>query len=161
METSSKLQHKLRSILNGNAWYGSPVYTIIDGVTFEAAYEKAEGASHSIAAIVLHMLAWTEEVAGRLQGEPAAAPKRGDWPDGGTPDEEKWKHLVSSFKLVNTDLLKLVGDLPEDRWSKPVNDTRNKYTGYDASYEALIDALIQHHIYHAGQIALLNKMING
>src|SRR5471032_1604297 len=102
METSSKLQHKLLSILNGNAWYGDPIYTIIDSVTFEAAYEKAEGASHSIAAIVLHMLAWTEEVAGRLQGEPAALPKRGDWPDGGTPDEEKWKHLVSSFKLVNT-----------------------------------------------------------
>jgi uncharacterized damage-inducible protein DinB len=161
MNTSLKLQHKLQSILNGNAWYGDPVYTIIDSVTFEAAFEKADGASHSIAEILWHMLAWTEEVMNRLQGEHAAAPKRGDWPDAGMPDEDKWKQLISSFKLVNVNLVKLVGDFPEDKWSDTVNDSRDKYWGYDASYETLVDGLIQHHVYHAGQISLLNKIING
>jgi uncharacterized damage-inducible protein DinB len=161
MSNSSKLQYQLQTILYGNAWYGTPIYTILDSVSFEAAYEKAPGASNSIAAIVLHMLAWTEEVTQRLQGGLAAIPVRGDWPDPGTPDEQKWKELVSYFKLANVELLKLVGDFHGEQWTDSTNDDRGRYTGADASYEAMITGLMQHHVYHAGQIALLNKIING
>jgi len=80
MNTSARLKHQLQTILSGKAWFGTPIYSIIDAVSFEAAYEKAEGASHNIAAIVLHMLAWTEECLKRLEGKKASAPSRGDWP---------------------------------------------------------------------------------
>jgi uncharacterized damage-inducible protein DinB len=161
MSTSAKLQQQLQTILSGNAWYGTPIYSIIDAVSFEAAYQKTEGASHSIAAIVLHMLGWTEEATKRMQGQKASDPARGDWPDPGTPDKQKWQQLVNSFKLVNAELLKLVGDFPDNQWADSTNDDRGTYSGYGASYEALINGLIQHHVYHAGQISLLNKMING
>ena len=161
MSTSAKLQHQLQTILYGNAWHGTPIYTILDSISFEAAYEKVPGATNSIAAIVLHMLSWTEEVTQRLQGGRAAVPARGNWPDPGTPDEQKWKQLISYFKLANVELSKLIGDFHAEQWADATNDTRNKYTGSDASYEAMITGLMQHHAYHAGQIALLNKLING
>ncbi len=161
MSTTAKLSYQLEALLYGNPWYGTPVYDIITAVTFEAAYEKAPGASHSIAEIVLHLLAWTEEAIRRLNGELAGVPFRGDWPESGAPTEEKWAQTIGFFKTANTVLLDTIQNFPEHKWSEDTNDNRNKYTGAEASYEALVIGMLQHHIYHAGQIALLNKMING
>ncbi len=61
MTISEQLLHDFENVLNGDPWYGSPVYKIIDQVGFEAAYEKPAGSVHNIAGIVLHILSWTEE----------------------------------------------------------------------------------------------------
>ena len=37
MNISEKLAGELETILSGDAWYGSPVYSIIEQVTFEPA----------------------------------------------------------------------------------------------------------------------------
>ncbi len=161
MSTSIKLYNQLSTALYGRAWYGSPVYAIIDDVSFDTAYEKAPGASHTIAQILMHMLAWLEETTSRMQGNLAGTPQKGDWPDAGEADEESWHQLISYFKLANVELLKQINDLPEDKWTIPTNDHRGKYEAEELSYEALVVGLVQHHIYHAGQISLLNKMING
>lgn len=161
MNKSAKLQTQLETILYGQAWYGTPIYTILETVSFEAAYEKPERASHSIAEIVMHLLAWTEEAISRMQAKPAGQPYRGDWPDTGRPDEQKWLQLIAGFKLANVELTQLISAFADESWTEQVNDSRNNYTGYAATYEALINGIIQHHVYHAGQISLLNKMING
>ncbi len=57
MTKSEKLEQELQKVLSGNPWYGNSVYNIIEQVSFEAAFEKEQGASHTIAEIVLHMLA--------------------------------------------------------------------------------------------------------
>lgn len=137
------------------------LYSILESVSFEAAYEKAEKASHSIAEIIMHLLAWTEEAISRMQGKPAAEPFRGDWPDAGKPDEQKWLQLIASFKLANVELTQLISTFPDEKWTEQTNDERGTYIGYAATYEALVVGIMQHHVYHAGQISLLNKMING
>jgi len=55
-------------------------------------------------------------------------------------------------------LLKVIGDFPEENWNEPIADERNRELGTGISYEALIEGLIQHHIYHSGQIALLIRI---
>ena len=90
MTTSEKLQHELENVLSGDPWYGDSVYSIIENVSFEAAFEKPMGAAHNIAEIVLHMLSWTEEVLDRLNGKEASLPLSGNWPDTGAPEEQKW-----------------------------------------------------------------------
>lgn len=42
MTTSEKLQNELQNILSGDPWYGSSVYSIIEQVNFEAAYENRQ-----------------------------------------------------------------------------------------------------------------------
>jgi uncharacterized damage-inducible protein DinB len=161
MTTSEKLQNELQRILSGDPWYGNNVYSIIEQVSFEAAFEKAPGAAHTIAEIVLHMLAWTEEVLDRLNGKSAGLPLSGDWPDTGSPDEEKWRNYVIDLKLVNVNLLGAIEHFPEEQWSESINDERNSELGTGVTYEEMVDGLIQHHVYHSGQIAILNRIING
>lgn len=161
MSTSAQLQQQLATILSGDAWYGEPVYTIIDGVTFEMAYERSPNGAHSIAEIVLHMLGWTEEVILRLQGKKAGLPPGGDWPDTGTPDEQKWQALVNDYKLANVNLAGIIQDLPEEKWSAPTWDERYSEQSAGVNNRALVEGLIQHHIYHAGQIGILKRIVGG
>jgi len=159
MTISEKLQQELEKVLSGRPWYGSPVYNIINGVSFEAAYEKPPGSIHSIAEIVLHMVAWTEEVIDRMNSMTAGVPSSGDWPETGAPDEQKWQSYVEDLKLVNVNLIGIIQNFPEEKWSEPVDDQRGTRPIF--TYEELINGLMQHHIYHSGQIAILNRMING
>ncbi|HWD89031.1 MAG TPA: DinB family protein [Mucilaginibacter sp.] len=161
MATSEKLQYELQNVLSGDPWYGNNVYSIIEQVTFEAAFEKPPGAAHTIAGIVLHMLSWTEEVLDRLNGKAPSLPLSGDWPDTGLPDEEKWQNYVNDLKLVNVNLLAAIGNFPEEQWNEQVRGEREPSLGTGVTYKGLISGLIQHHIYHAGQIAILNRIING
>jgi uncharacterized damage-inducible protein DinB len=158
MNLSEKLTLELEKVLYGDPWYGLPVYDIIGQVSFEAAFEKLPGAIHNIAGIVLHMLSWTEEVLDRLNGLPAKTPQNGDWPDPGTPDEQKWQNYVNDLKLVNVTLLDVIRHFPEEAWQQPFNDEPDRELGTGVSFEELVRGLIQHHIYHSGQIALLMRL---
>lgn len=157
--TAEKLEQKLTNVLSGEPWYGTPIYTIIERVTFETAFEKPSRSAHNIAEIVLHMFSWTEEVMDRLNGVPAGVPVSGDWPPPGGPDEEKWKLWVSDFKLVNVNLVNVIRNFPADEWDQPINDTRGDEPV--TTYAELVDGFIEHQVYHAGQIALLTRIING
>jgi len=157
MSRSNQLKEELERVLSGNAWYGPPVYKLLEQVGFEAAYETPNGSVHNIAGIVLHMLAWTEETLDRLNGMAAGIPSSGDWPDPGKPDEQKWQNYVSDLKLVNVNLLDAIQNFPEEKWSELISDARE--TQPVITYENLVAGLIQHHVYHAGQIALLTRII--
>jgi len=159
MTISEQLKQDLETVLWGSAWYGKPVYAITDGVNFETAYEKPERSLHNIAAIVLHMLSWTEEVMDRMNGMEAQAPSSGDWPDPGAPDEQKWQQYVNDLKLVNVNLLGVIQNFPEEQWNDAINDSRADKP--KVTYQGLIYGFIQHQVYHAGQIALLTRLLNG
>jgi uncharacterized damage-inducible protein DinB len=161
MTTSEKLQYELQNVLSGDPWYGNNVYSIIEQVTFEAAFEKMPGEAHNIAEIVLHMLSWTEEVLDRLNGKAPTLPLSGDWPETGSPEEQKWHNYVNDLKLVNVNLHRVIGEFPAEKWDEPVSDTREPALGNGVTNEGLVNGLIQHHVYHAGQVAILNRMING
>jgi uncharacterized damage-inducible protein DinB len=161
MTTSEKLDHELQNVLSGDPWYGNNVYSIIEQVSFEAAFEKAPGAAHTIAEIVLHMLSWTEEVLDRLNGKEASQPLSGDWPDTGAPDEQKWHNYVNDLKLVNVNLSGVIQNFPEEKWGELMNEEREPGLGTGVTNEELVNGLIQHHVYHSGQIAILNRIING
>ena len=159
MTTGEKLQLQLETVLSGQPWYGSNVYDILEGVTFETAYEKPAGSVHNIMEILLHMISWTEEVLDRLNGKEAGLPVSGDWPALGQPDEEKWKLYVDDLKLVNVNLIGLIQRFPEDQWNIAINDKRNAEPV--VTNEELVIWLIQHHIYHSAQIAILKRIIIG
>jgi uncharacterized damage-inducible protein DinB len=159
MNISEKLNAQLTEVLSGAPWHGPSVYGILEPISFEAAYEKPPGSVHNIAELVLHMIAWTEEVIDRMNGKTASDPASGDWPETGAPDEKKWQDYVSDLKLVNVNLQYAIQNFDPQKWNVKIDDNR----GYEpiATYEEMVRGLIDHHIYHSGQISILNRIING
>jgi len=156
MTISEELSTNLETVLSGGAWYGPNIYTTIERIGFEAAYEKPPGSVHNIAGILLHMISWTEEVMDRMNGMAAGMPTSGNFPDPGVPDEQKWQNYVNDLKLVNVNLLGIIQHFPEEQWSEMINDTRENKP--KVTYKGLILGFIQHQVYHSGQIALLTRI---
>ena len=73
------------------------------------------------------------------------------------PNCAKWQSYVEDLKLVNVNLIGIIQNFPVEKWIEPIIDENNRESG-PVSYEEMINGLIQHHVYHAGQIAILLRI---
>jgi uncharacterized damage-inducible protein DinB len=151
------LVDELSKAYNGDTWHGSNILSLIQAANPQKVFTHPIPNAHSIAELVLHLTAWTEEVIDRIEGQVAKEPSRGDWPLPIEKAEEEWYRSVEDFRLFTEKLIKMLnGFIPSD-WSSTVKDQRNRELGTGVDNSQLINGLIQHHAYHAGQIALLLK----
>jgi len=142
---------------DGDPWHGSPLLHILKGVTAAAANARPIAGGHTIWELVLHMTGWKNEVRRRLSGAPAKTPEGGDWPKAGEPSEARWKEAQERLQRAHDDLLGAIRALPEEKLYTPTNDPRSKPLGTGVSYYVLLHGIVQHDVYHAGQIAVLKK----
>jgi len=142
---------------SGDPWHGSALQQILDGISASGAARKPIPQGHSIWELVLHMTGWKKEVQSRLGGAPAKDPAEGDWPEVGDPSEVRWRLAVGALEDAHRDLVATIRALPESKLFEPTNDQRNRPLGTGVSYYVLLHGIVQHDVYHAGQIALLKK----
>jgi uncharacterized damage-inducible protein DinB len=142
---------------DGDPWHGSPLLHILEGVTAAGASARPIPGGHSIWELVLHITGWKNEVRRRLSGAPAADPEDGDWPDAGAPSESRWREARERLQRAHDDLAAAIRTLPEETLYAATNDPRNRPLGTGVSYYVLLHGIVQHDVYHAGQIALLKK----
>ena len=142
---------------SGDPWHGSPLSQILDGVTHAAASVRPVPGAHSIWELVLHMAAWKNEARHRLAGSPAAEPREGDWPAVGEVNEVAWMQARERLDLAHRLLVSAIREFPEARLYEATNDHRDGALGIGVTYYELLHGLVQHDVYHAGQIAILKK----
>jgi uncharacterized damage-inducible protein DinB len=141
----------------GDPWHGSPLSAILDGITWHQAASKPLADAHSIWELVLHMTGWKNETRRRLSGAPAGEPENGDWPAVGQTSAERWTEAVEHLELAHRLLVSAVKDFAEPDLYVPTNDTRDRELGVGVTYYELLHGIVQHDVYHAGQIAILKK----
>ena len=141
----------------GDAWHGTPLRQLLSDVDYSQATVRAFEGVHTIWEIVLHMTAWKNEVRRRLSGAPAGDPEEGDWPDVPSPTPEAWKAALDRLEAAHKSLVAAVKSLPESRLFEPTNDPRSREVGTGVSHYVLLHGIVQHDVYHAGQIALVKK----
>jgi len=151
------LVDELTKAYNADAWHGSNTLTLISASNPHKVFTHPVPNAHSIAELVLHLTAWTEEVIDRIEGNAAKEPARGDWSLPLENSEQEWEHIVADFKSANEKLITLIANFTSIDWNNNINDQRNKELGTGVSNAELLNGLIQHHAYHSGQIALLLK----
>ena len=147
------LRQDLHKVYGGDPWHGSSITEVLKGIDAEVAARRSIPHAHTIWEIVLHMTAWTREVASRVRGAAAKSPPE-DWPaprfGGGAP---AWKAAKEDLAAAQKEIEAAVGALkPDDllRWIE-----NHEGTGYTVG--TVIRGLLQHHTYHEGQIAILKR----
>jgi uncharacterized damage-inducible protein DinB len=153
----ARIVDELQREHEGDPWHGSPLRTLLAGITPEVAAARPVRNVHSVWEIVLHMTAWKNEVRRRLGGAPARTPEEGDWPDVPAPTVEAWQSAVTRLEQAHADLVEVVRQLPESKLLAPTKDPRNRETGSGVSHYVLLHGIVQHDVYHSGQIALVRK----
>ncbi len=151
------LVNELEKAFNGDAWHGNNTLSLLLMANPEKVFTHPIPNAHSIAELVLHLTAWTEEAIERMKGESAKDPVRGDWPIPKEMSASEWEQMIKDFKSANQKLIELTSSFTLDDWTADVKDERNPALGTGVNNGQLLNGIIQHQAYHSGQIALLLK----
>ncbi len=152
MTSSEFLADQLRRAHSGEAWHGPSLGETLAGVTAEMARARPVPNAHTIWELVCHVAAWLPAVGRRLDGEPVELPAAEDWPAPSDGNESAWKETLAALNRETDRLQQTISKLPEELLQKQV-------PGRNHSVRFMLEGVIQHHLYHAGQIALLKKMV--
>ncbi|KAF0141637.1 MAG: DinB family protein [Stygiobacter sp.] len=154
-----KLVMELDKAVNGDPWYGASLKFILRDITYKQAATRHDANIHTIAEIALHICAWIEEVSSRLEGNELKDPKRGDWPEVDNLNETSWKKIVEDILAAHETLIEQVKIFPFEKFEERVGTERVKELGTGFTYREMLVGVMEHNIYHGGQIGLLKKLV--
>jgi uncharacterized damage-inducible protein DinB len=161
MRELDRIAEQLQRAYGGDAWYGPSVRAALNGVDASVATARPIPAGHTIGEIVLHMTSWTREVTRRLRAGDARDPEQGDWPIGAAAGQSEWNAALTALDVANAELVEAIRTLDDTQLDDRIGDARDRALGSGVSRYVTLHGLVQHHVYHAGQISLLKKATRG
>jgi len=146
MRENYRIMDQLRRAVYGDAWHGDALFEVLQGVSAPEATVKVGGVGHSIEEMTLHVAAWLEAAERRIGGDPAILLGEADWPVGGDWDGAKERARLAAERLL-------------DMVEHADLDAAVPGKAYDNYH--LLHGVIQHTLYHAGQIAVQKRSSEG
>ena len=144
----------LHTVVEGEPWFGKPVMAVLQEVDPSIVYKKPNDDSHSLIDLLYHMINWAEFALKRIEGEEDADINEFEKNDWRQIDQRQhtWEKGVAHFKVTNDLIIEALQSKNDDFLNERVD-----YREYN--FRFLLNGLIQHHIYHAGQVAYLRKLL--
>jgi uncharacterized damage-inducible protein DinB len=149
------LLRQIENIYDGHPWYGDSLLGKLDDVTPEAAFAVPAQGTHSVAQLVAHILVWRRVLAEYLKGNPAFRSEldaTGDWPEQSELQARGWNKILSDLADNQREITGLL-QTENDALLSRLYDGKN-------TFGHLIEGVIQHDVYHIGQIGLTLTLIN-
>ena len=151
MKEVQRVLDQLKRSFEGEAWHGPSVREVLANVNAQKAMAHPIPAAHSIWEITLHISAWQHYVSKRLQGEKFEATPEQDWPLVSSSDENAWQDAQNQLESGYQKLTAKIMELSDDDLEQLI------VPGKPYNLYFMIHGVIQHNLFHAGQIALLKK----
>ena len=155
MNETDRILDQMDRAFSADAWHGPPLKSLIDGLPAEDASKHAVGGAHSVWEIVQHITAWNTIVRRELMGEVLSITSEQDWPPVPELSEAAWQKAVENLVEAHSRLRAAVQGLSEEQ----LEECPSKRT--DNSRYVMLHGVVQHDLYHAGQIAVLKKALGG
>ena len=153
MSESARLADQIRRAFDGDAWHGDSVVEILQGVNAKMAAAHPIKNAHSIWELVLHIAAWDGAALTRIGGTAVHLVDEQNFPPVKDTSDAAWRKAIEHAKDIHNTLVKAVTAFPDSRLHEQVPGKTENY--YNFFY--LFSGIVQHELYHAGQIALLKK----
>jgi uncharacterized damage-inducible protein DinB len=131
------------------AWYGPSLAELLAKISPEVATTRPVPSAHSISELLQHLLLWNERIRNTSASNslpPWQAEK--DWAEPAIP----WNELVSRWSQSRELLEEKIRDFS-------IKDLAKQVPGRNYPYETLFHGVVEHTIYHSGQIAMLLSML--
>jgi len=154
MSETARIADQLRRAFDGEAWHGDSLFEILEGVTAAQAAARPVAHAHTIWELVLHIAAWDGAVLRRLSGVALELSDAENFPPVKDTSEAAWRKTLAEVRRVHAELVSTVSALPDSRLDEIVPGKE----GAHYTFYYMLHGVVQHELYHAGQIALLKKM---
>ena len=149
----NRLEDQLRRALEGEAWHGPSVLESLAGLSAAQAASHPIAGAHSVWELVLHIASDYDLLLRRLAGDGRQLSAAEDWPACPASTEQNWQQTVQELRALNKKLRQAVRDFPNERLDDPL------VPGAPHSAYTQFIGVTQHNLYHAGQIALLKRVL--
>ena len=153
MSELERIADQLERAYRGEAWHGPSTREVLDGVDADAASARPVSNAHTIRELVVHVVVWEQEALARLAGKGRDdLPPEEDWPAGAAA----WADLLDELDAAHERLTSAIAELS----AEPGDDALGKtVVGSPGTVYHLLHGVIQHNLYHAGQMAILKKAL--
>jgi len=155
LSETARIADQLQRAFRGPAWHGDSLLEILEGVTAAQACARPIKHAHTIWELLLHVTAWDCAVRRRLAGEPVSLEGDKNFPPVMDTSEAAWRRALEHAKRAHDDLVTAVASFPDERLGDKVPGKSSEPDWYNFYY--MLQGVVQHELYHAGQIALLKK----
>jgi uncharacterized damage-inducible protein DinB len=147
-----RITRQLEKAFGKQPWYGTSVMGILKQVDPSIVHRKL--GPHSIVILLQHMVAWRKYVIAKLGGDDSfeVTDEMNFYEPPAT--NKSWSDALASLEKSQRDLVGAMAKFPNERLDELVPKASYKYTWY-----TLLHGIIQHDVYHLGQIALLRKAL--
>lgn len=153
MREVERIAEQFQRAHEGGAWHGPSLKELLAGVKAETAAAKPVAGAHNIWELVSHIAAWERVALLRLAGESARYYNtEEDWPKSDAADEDAWRQMLKRLGETNASLREAVLLLDDTKLDEPILPEMS-------STYVTLHGVVQHTLYHAGQIALLKKAL--
>lgn len=149
MNQSQRIADSYRVATLKDAWYAPSLAEVLAQIPPELATKLPIPGTHSISALLQHLLLWNVRV--RLTSATHPLPKWQAEPEWAEPPIP-WHELLARWNQSRDQLEDKIRDFP-------VEDLPKQVPGRTYPYEKLLEGILQHTIYHASQIAMVRSML--
>ncbi|HZQ90881.1 MAG TPA: DinB family protein [Terriglobales bacterium] len=150
---TQRIAGQMRRAWKGQAWHGPSLSEVLRGIDARAAAARPLPGAHSIWELALHIASWDVVIRRRLAGEVFAVTKQEDWPAVSEPaTAAQWRKTVRALDAAHAKLIAAARRFPQDR-------LHDRVRGKKYSFYVMLHGIVQHDLYHAGQIALLKRAL--
>ena len=139
----------------GDPWLGESFEVKLKDVNNSNAFHRPGKDIHSIGEIVAHIIYWRDSLLKHLEGDrgyKGSVKNSDNWPSPEQLEKEGWASLHKRLETSQKKIVSLLAKQPDSFLSE-------EYSA-GASYAYLIQGIIDHDIYHLGQIGLVKKMLS-
>jgi uncharacterized damage-inducible protein DinB len=149
-----RLAEEMKEAYEGEPWFGRNAKQLLAEVDEAMAFEKLAG-QHSIVELVWHMVTWKAFTINRLRKDTSKSLhsfEAEDWRTLNHQDKSLWPQGLQLLRQTHNELVEVVQQQKDEILVEKVAER-------DYTYRKLLNGVVQHDIYHLGQIALLKKIL--
>jgi hypothetical protein len=143
----------LENVMYGQPWYGDAVMVMLRKIHPAVVYVNPKN-SHAAIEIVYHMIAWMRFTVDAVNGTIAEG-NVGEIPAnwrGIDPKIHTWNAALEELEQIHKELVAVLQTKDDALLSE-------KLPNREYNYRFLFNGLMQHNIYHLGQIAFLKNLL--
>ncbi|GAA4309108.1 hypothetical protein GCM10023115_36150 [Pontixanthobacter gangjinensis] len=140
----------------GQPWFGDSVMRKLENLPYVIGYKTCIPESHNVAQIVGHLIAWKRYAVEKLKENESYnieidTPE--DWPEINVHSQEEWEELKRELVAAQGNIYEQLNAKKDDSY------LQKKVSGKEYNFDYLLNGIIQHDIYHIGQIGLIESQL--
>jgi uncharacterized damage-inducible protein DinB len=145
---------QLNEIQNGSLWFDQCFKEKINALSDAEAFTRPIPPVHSVAEHISHILEWRKECMIRFAGQKTDLMNSpDDWKDNIALSKIGWANLKNLFFDSTVTLINALEN-QDDTYLE------TKFLDTDYNFHYLVEGIIQHDLYHLGQIGITIKLLN-